>query len=205
MDTLLTNAAWSIRVGVEDYLSPDSRANSSGARNVTAGVLLLFKEKLRQLSPQGSDEVLLKQKIEPRLTADTQLHFGGSGRKTVDVQEIQDRFRSLGIEVDWKRVNDIVKLRNDIEHYYTGEPATRLRELIAKSFLLIRDFVSVHLKMSPVELLGAKAWNVLLQTAEVYSKELNECRAEQAKIPGRQLGFGPFPNTRDVWLVTQNY
>jgi hypothetical protein len=183
MNTLLTNAASSIKVGVEDYLSPDPGRALSGVRNVTAGVLLLFKEKVRQLSPQGSDEVLLKQKIEPRLSPEAQLHFGGSGRKTVDVQEIQERFQSLGIEVDWKRVNDIVKLRNDIEHYYTGEPASRLRELIANSFLLMRDFVSVHLKITPVELLGEKTWNVLLQTAEVYSKELDECRAAQAKIP----------------------
>jgi hypothetical protein len=182
MNTLLTNAAQSIQMGVEDYLSPDPGRALSGVRNVTAGVLLLFKEKLRQLSPAPSDEVLLKQKIEPTITIEGDLLFRGSGRKTVDVQQIQERFESLGIVVDWKRVNDIVKLRNDIEHYYTGEPAARLRELIANTFLLVRDFLSLHLNIPPLELLGEKTWNVLLQTAEVYTKELQECQAERGKI-----------------------
>lgn len=182
MNTLLTNAAQSIQMGVEDYLSPDPGRALSGVRNVTAGVLLLFKEKLRQLSPAPSDEVLLKQNIEPTITIEGDLLFRGSGRKTVDVHQIQERFESLGIVVDWKRVNDIVKLRNDIEHYYTGEPAARLRELIANTFLLVRDFLSLHLNVPPVELLGEKTWNVLLQTAEVYTKELQECQAERGRI-----------------------
>ena len=100
MNTLLANAAQSIKMGVEDYLSPDPGRALSGVRNVTAGVLLLFKEKLRLLSPAPSDEVLLKQKIEPKITTTGDLLFRGSGRKTVDVQQIQERFKSLGILVE---------------------------------------------------------------------------------------------------------
>jgi transcription elongation factor Elf1 len=180
MNTLLTNAAQSIRMGVEDYQSPDPGRALSGVRNITAGILLLFKEKLRQLSPPLSDEVLLKQKINPKIK--DELVFLGSGKKTVDVQQIKERFESLGIHVDWRRVDNIVALRNDIEHYYTGEPANRLRELIADTFLLVRDFTTTHLKIAPVAMLGAKTWTTLLEIGEVYAKERDDCLAERAKI-----------------------
>lgn len=188
MSSLLNNAAQSLRVGVEDYLSNDPGRTLSAVRNITAGILLLFKEKLRQLSPPESDEVLLKQKVNPSLKKDG-LVFLGSGKKTVDVQEIRQRFDSLGIQVDWKRVSDIVAIRNNIEHYYTEEPTTRLRELIADTFLLVRDFSTLHLNITPVDLLGDKTWKVLLETAEVYAKELEECQVERAKIrwPGEIL------------------
>jgi hypothetical protein len=188
MSPLLNNAAQSLRVGVEDYLSHDPGRTLSAVRNITAGILLLLKEKLRQRSPPESDEVLLKQKVNPRLKKD-RLVFVGSGKKTVDVQDIKERFESLGIQVDWKRVSHIVAIRNNIEHYFTQEPTTRLRELIADTFLLVRDFSTLHLKITPVDLLGDKTWQVLLETAEVYAKELEECQVERAKVrwPGEVL------------------
>ena len=42
-----------------------------------------FKEKLRQLSPPESDEVLIKQKLTPALV-NGELAFRGHGPKTVD-------------------------------------------------------------------------------------------------------------------------
>lgn len=182
MDTLLTNAAQSIKIGVEDYQSPDPGRALSGVRNITAGILLLFKEKLRQLSPPLSDEVLLKQTINPKINSNNELFFIGSGKKTVAVQQIRERFESLGIYVDWKRVDTIVELRNNIEHYYTGQSAIRLRELIADTFLLVRDFTTVQLKLAPVELLGEKTWNALLEIGEVYARELDDCLGERTKI-----------------------
>lgn len=63
MDTLLNNAISSIQIGIEDYESEDERRVLSAVRNLTAGILLLFKEKLSELSPGDSNEVLLKQQI----------------------------------------------------------------------------------------------------------------------------------------------
>ena len=181
MSPLLKNAAQSLLIGVEDYISTDPGRILSSVRNITAGILLLFKEKLRQLSPAESDEVLLKKRISPKITKG-KVTFLGSGRRTVDAQEIQERFESLGIQVDWKRVRDIVTIRNNIEHYYTDEPTTRLRELIGDTFLLVRDFTTIHLNVTPVELLGEKTWKILLETGEVYAKELEHCQAERARI-----------------------
>ena len=65
--SLFENALHSIQIGVEDFGSDDPRRILSAVRNVQAGVLLLCKEKLRRLSPDG--ELLLKQKLEPILGA----------------------------------------------------------------------------------------------------------------------------------------
>jgi hypothetical protein len=182
MDTILANAVASIQIGVEDFQSSDSRRILSAVRNITAGILLLFKEKLRQMSPEGSDDALIKQKLEPVRGASGQILFRGIGKKTVDVQQIKERFQSLHIEVDWKRVEHMVSLRNDIEHHYSSETESRHRELLAQAFVIVRDFITKELGYAPVELLGDATWAVLLETAEIYNKELAECSAELEKI-----------------------
>jgi predicted RNA-binding Zn-ribbon protein involved in translation (DUF1610 family) len=47
--------------------------------------------------------------------------------------------------------------------------------LIADSFLLIRDFVKIHLNKDPLSLFGSSTWEILLSVAEVYTKERKEC------------------------------
>jgi hypothetical protein len=167
---------------VQDYQFDDTARVLSGVRNITAGVLLLFKEKLRRLSPPDSDEVLLKQRVIPTQNKNGEIAFRGSGKKTVDVQQITERFKSLGIEVNWKPVNDIVELRNEIEHYYTGATASRLRELIASTFVIVRDFTTIHLGITPFELLGEDTWQHILTVGEVYQKELEECTSARADL-----------------------
>ena len=176
MNTILANAVQSIQIGIEDYQSSDPRRVLSAIRNITAGILLLFKERLRELSPADSDEVLIKQKIQPEFDANGKVVFTGNGKKTVDVQQIEERFSSLNIETDWKRFKKVVGIRNDIEHYCTTESTVRLKELIADSFIIIRNFVSSQLGYEPVTLLGEQTWGVLLDVAEVYQRELDECQ-----------------------------
>jgi hypothetical protein len=65
MHTILDNAVESIQIGIEDYRSNDPRRLVSAVRNVHAGILLLCKEKLRRLSPPGSEEMLIKQDSRP--------------------------------------------------------------------------------------------------------------------------------------------
>ena len=184
MDTILNNAVQSIQIGIEDYQSSDPRRALSAVRNISAGVLLLFKEKLRELSPADSDEVLIKQRISPR-QSHGEVTFVGSGKKTVDVQQIRERFEGLAINVEWKRVDKIIKARNDIEHYKTTETSGRLRELLAESFVVIRDFLSQHLGQEPHELLGASTWEVLLNVADVYDAERQSCREQMGEVNWR--------------------
>lgn len=182
VDTLLNNAVQSIQVGVEDFQSSDPRRVLSAVRNITAGVLLLFKEQLKILSPSNSNEVLLKQRIRPSRGSDGKVSFVGNGKKTVDVSQIRERFEALGITVDWKRLDNIVRVRNDIEHYCTNESDVRVKELLSNSFVVIRDFVFEYLNYEPVELLGEEAWSALLTVSEVYERELAECQKELESV-----------------------
>lgn len=182
MKTLLDNAVSSIQIGIEDYESKDERRVLSAVRNLTSGILLLFKEKLCELSPCESNEVLLKQNIKPVVDNAGNVTFVGKGKKTVDVNQIKERLSSLHIELDWKKVKNVVEARNDIEHYCTGESKDRLKELLADCFLLICNFITVHLACEPVELLEPQTWSVLLKVSEVYNQELKECRKHIEKV-----------------------
>ncbi len=51
---LLANAIESIRLGVEDYEDGSHPRLLSALRNIHAGILLLYKEALRRLSPQDT-------------------------------------------------------------------------------------------------------------------------------------------------------
>lgn len=194
MDTILANAIASVQIGVEDYLSNDPRRALSAVRNITSGILLLFKERLRELSPPGSDEVLIKQQVQPKRDSSGVLTFLGTGKKTVDVQQIKERFTSLEVSVDWKRLDGVVRIRNDVEHYYTAEPASRLKELLADSFIVMRDFITSELRREPLELLGEPTWQTLLDVASIYAKELEECEESKAQVSWGSPGIEQVAN-----------
>jgi RNase P subunit RPR2 len=174
MDTLYSNAVSSLQIAVEDFQSKDPRRALSTVRNMVAGVLLLFKEKLRQLSPPGSDEVLIKKIVLPKATSNG-IVFVGKGGKTVDVAEIKARFVSLGITVDWTKVDKLVNLRNDLEHYKTTVPVALMTKLVADTFAVVSDFIVKHLGEEPIVLLGDTAWTVLLEQANVYDQTKKTC------------------------------
>jgi hypothetical protein len=100
MHAILENAVQSLQIGIEDFQSADQRRVLSAVRNITAGVLLLFKEKLRQLSPTGSNDVLIKQKSRIVKAPDGSIQVIGVGKKTVDVMQIQERLTDLDVDVE---------------------------------------------------------------------------------------------------------
>lgn len=173
--SLLQNAIDSIQVGVEDYFLDDDRRYLSATRNICAGILLLYKEKLRRLSPSDDQELLVKQSIKPILKND-ELIFIGYGKKTVDVQTIKERFKGLNIQCDWQKFDKLNQLRNNIEHYYIDKSSSTVREVIVTSFVLIKDFIRQHLEEEPSSLLGNDCWQHLLETSEVYEAEEKTCR-----------------------------
>jgi hypothetical protein len=182
MHTILENAVQSLQIGVEDYQSDDPRRTLSAVRNITAGVLLLFKERLRQLSPPDSQDVLIKQRNRIYKASDGAIQIIGVGKKTVDMQQIEDRFTDLDVSIDWKRVRAIVDVRNEVEHHSTSVSSTRLRELLFESFVVVSDFITSQLATEPVALLGEPTWSVILEQAQVYQAQLDECTAELEKI-----------------------
>jgi hypothetical protein len=176
MDPLLQNAITSIQMGVEDFQTGRDERMLSAARNLYSGILLLFKEKLRELSPPDSDEILLRVKFEPTLAADGSVKIQGVGKRTIDYDEIKDRFKQLGIYADWVRLGQVKNIRNQLEHYYTNTPPKAVGEAIANTFVVVRKFIREELDEDPQALLGRDCCQVMLAQNEFFETELAECR-----------------------------
>ena len=175
--SIKNNAVLSIRLAVEDYKSGDPDRTISALRNITAGILLLYKEKLLRLSPSGSEEVLIKKRILPKLQ-DGKLVFVGSGATTVDRKEIEERFKSLDIRVSWKRTDEILTLRNAVEHYRSDQAPSVMREVFGTAFFVIDEFCREHLDVVPSELFGTDIWGVFLEEEKFISQL--QCSLEEA-------------------------
>lgn len=176
--TILKNAISSIQLGIEDFQQiPDNpKRVYSSIRNLFAGVLLLFKYKLVLLSPSGSDEVLIKNKILPILNDDGEIIWKGEGKKTVDVQSIKDRFKNLNISVDWSAFNEANKIRNNIEHYFEKTNIDSIRIVVSKLFPIMRDFIIDQLEKNPQNLIGDELWAFLMREAKIYIENKQTCQ-----------------------------
>ena len=188
--SIMNNEVDSIVLGLEDYESSDKRRLISCARNIFAGILLLFKHKLSAFSPKDSDEVLIKQRVLPKKDSTGQIVWSGKGKKTVDVQQIKERFDSLGVNTHWDRIKKINEFRNDIEHYHSNLSKDAIRNLLSNSFIVIRDFITEELALDPRLILGDTSWNILVSVAEVYQKEKETCNDEIDQIDWASESLG---------------
>lgn len=172
---LLTNAIEAIQVGIEDYEDGSRRRLLASVRNVYAGLSLFYKEALRRKSPPESKEVLIKAQVQLQKNPAGKVVAIGTGRKTVNVHQIQGRFSSLGITTDWQKFKKISSVRNDVEHYYSTINEKTLKGVIANAFVILRDFIDRELHEDPKSLLGEKTWDKMLQIAGVYQAERIAC------------------------------
>lgn len=95
---LLENALSSIRMGVEDFSSDQDQRGISAARNIHAGLLLLYKEKLRRLSPADSRESLLMARTVVERGTDGKVVWRGSGKKTASQRQVEQRLSGLRVQ-----------------------------------------------------------------------------------------------------------
>ena len=116
---ILNNAISSIQVGIEDYKSDDPRRINSAIRNVYAGMLLLFKEKLCILSPSDNPEILIYERIKP-INQDGSIKYVPDGKKTVDSRQILNRFKEYNIVINSNKFKKIQEIRNDIEEHISS-------------------------------------------------------------------------------------
>lgn len=177
MNLLYKNAIDSICLGVEDFESEDDRRALSCVRNLYAGLLLLFKYRLATMSPAGTNDVLISQRMQPKESDDGNIIWVGidSHKKTANSHQIQQRLKSLGVPVAWERVESVRKIRNDVEHLYPQAAPQAMREAVADTFIVVRDFLEKELAADAVQELGADCWQTMLEVSEVYERELLEC------------------------------
>lgn len=180
--SILQNAINSIELGVEDYESDDSKRLLSAVRNFYAGILLLFKHKLASLS-QNDDEALLKNRILPK-EEDGKIVWKGKGTKTVDFHQIRERFKSLGIKVNWEQLEKAKDYRNNIEHYFDKDKTKPevVRQYISGCFIIICDFIHNNLGMDPKELFDSDIWETLIEEQQVYEAEKRACCDAMEKL-----------------------
>ncbi|MDO0852996.1 hypothetical protein [Xanthomonas campestris] len=178
------NALNAIQVGVEDFNEGSPARLSSAVRNLTAGILLLCKEKLRRLSP--TDEILIWKQITPSLDDDGNVIFQKSGRTTVDVSEIIARFKFCDIEVDANLLQRITGIRNRVEHHHVDD-ISQIRGAFADGLIFLSQFMPKHLGVDPQEEIDESAWALLVEEKEVEDRLRAECRASYAQIGGPGL------------------
>lgn len=196
-DEIFQNAINAIELGIEDYLlqKEDPRRLHSAVRNLFAGILLLFKSRLAELS-ENNDLSLIKAKLVPKIDSNGVLSWVGNGDKTIDLITIKNHFKHLNIKVEWKSIEELQNYRNNIEHYFDVDKpkANVIGGLIAKNFIVINDFIEKELDKEPQECFSDNIWETFLKeesihSAEMEAKENNFDHFEWFSLPVRDLFF----------------
>lgn len=172
MNTLFDNAIQSIQLGIEDYEANDAKRPLSAVRNFYAGVLLLAKEVLVRAAPKANPKDVVGTIYKPILDGKGGINFV-AGTRTIDFNEIGERFKAFGLKIDQASLKDLSRIRNDMEHLYTQANRASVREAIAKAFPVVVDLFR-QIDEEPHDHLG-HSWTVMLSTKALYERELKQC------------------------------
>lgn len=177
MDELLKNAIHSIEIGVEDSREMDDpRRVASAIRNIYAGVLLLCKKVLWDASPRGTDGVLIYRDIklipkDDTITA-TPRKIHGS---TVNRREIEERFKDLGLKINFSNLNDLARIRNNAEHLFMTDTTEMAKEALASAMPIIEELLTDHLNRDPSEEFEEGVWKEILENSKVLEQQKGRC------------------------------
>lgn len=183
MKELLENAVLSIELGVEDYQTGDERRVLSAIRNLYAGVLLLCKQVLWNESPPGTDGSLIYKDLVPRKIGGSVLMVPKKPhRNTVDRQQIEERFKELGLTLDWPKLQDLARIRNDVEHLFMTVKPAIAKEALASAMPVIEQLLVDHLEEEPAALFRDGIWKALLENQDVFEQQQARCAATFDKV-----------------------
>ena len=178
---LLHNAIASIQLGIEDYKSDDPRRAISAVRNFYAGVLLLGKQCLLDQAPDADPMEVLATGYQPKPNDDGGVTIVPKGFRTIDLQELRDRFKEFGLEWPKADIKPLQKLRNEFEHFHSSAQDTTIRQVIASCFPLIDGFFDI-LDRNPAQHLGA-AWDTMLEEEKFFAAQKAACYATLKPLP----------------------
>lgn len=180
MTDLFKNAVESLRLGVQDYeMNTPERALSS-VRNFYSGLLLFAKEVLVRAVPEADENSVIAERYKPVPDGGGNVKYIPATKRTIDLVEISRRFKDFGLQIDQKAIDDLSRIRNDIEHRYTKEPHDSMRQVIAKAFPVAVELFRLAGE-DPLANLG-DTWETMLNVREVYEQELGACRKTYEKI-----------------------
>lgn len=190
-EKLKQNALTSIRLGVEDFQRSKITTDSGGdpdralsaARNLFAGMLLLFKYGLAmRVDPTKVDSVLFNppRQIVPHPDGAGDVDWrpvGKFAKQTIDVDGIKARFEAFGIVVDWDAMRQLHDERNNLEHLHPTQSVGAIAGFIADMFPILQAFVVDELEELPAEFLGT-GWTIMLEHQAFFEARLKECLAQ---------------------------
>ena len=177
MEKIIENGLGSIRVGLDDYeqarQTNDDARLTSAVRNVYAGILLLAKGKLCELSPAETPDLLIRV-LQPKFVKG-RMEVVPVGRKTIGYEEIKQRFKDSGLPLEWANIERVRDIRNHFEHSYYGGTRVGVQEALAVAETAIHSLLHL-LKLDPIHDLGEHWWRILLSNEKLFANELVACR-----------------------------
>lgn len=175
MDALLSelifdNAIDSIELGIDDYIlaKENPQRYQSSVRNLFAGLLLLFKSKLAEISKDNGFALLFE---NPKRTKKEY-----SRPETVKYQTLVSRLRDNHIEIDWETINNLREYRNDIEHFFSSAPSNEsvVGSYIASCFIIIKKFIEEEFQLDTQDCFTERIWREMLKEEEFHASEMEK-------------------------------
>lgn len=173
MSEIFENAVTSITLGIEDFETGTDERMLSAARNYYAGLLLLAKECLVCAAPEAEAMEVIGAKFKPQPDGQGGVEHVVSGYATVDLSQLQQRFKDFGLPWPDVNIKRLQQFRNNLEHYHLKEPASALGEAIAASFPMVVDFFKI-LDEDPQEHL-ADVWDTIIAERATFEKVRADC------------------------------
>lgn len=173
MSEIFENAVVSITLGIEDFEDGSDTRMLSAARNYYAGLLLLAKECLIAAAPKADAMEIIGAKFKPVPDRDGGVEHAVYGYATVDLGQLQTRFKDFGLPWPDVNIKKLQQFRNNLEHYHLEAPASALSEAIASSFPMIVDFFAI-LREDPQEYLS-DVWDTIIAERATFEKVRQAC------------------------------
>lgn len=180
---LMENAKGSIRIGIEDYfLAKDKHDRDkkfrmiSALRNIYAGILIMFKERLLRLSTdrcliflesdKESNKAWLNEKMLNRKA------------KTVNVHDIKKLFKKFHVDYQEKYLEQLNQARNELEHFSADVSDDYLEELLVKAHHIILDFINGFEDETIENWIDRDQWKKIEQSYQLVQEEKKRIEEE---------------------------
>ncbi|MBH47513.1 MAG: hypothetical protein CME71_05035 [Halobacteriovorax sp.] len=178
---ILQNALDSIELGMDDFELGEHKRIVSAVRNFYAGVLLLGKECLVRSVPGENGMHIISSRYTPFIDeGDSKLKYRPVGTKTIDIEEMKSRFRDFGLKWPESNINNLQRLRNNLEHFHAKESTSQMREIIKECFPIIENFFEI-LGLDPSREIS-DAWSTMLKEKEFFNDVQGKCIKSFASI-----------------------
>lgn len=176
---LIENAKGSIRIGIEDYFMAKERHDRdkkfrmiSALRNIYAGVLIMFKERLLRLS---TDRCLIFKETDEKSNEMWQNEKKlNRDAKTVNVNDIKKLFKEFHVDYEEKYLNQLNQARNELEHFSADVSDDYLEELLVKAHHIILDFINGFEDESVENWIDRDQWERIERSYQLVQEEKNK-------------------------------